>query len=275
VDASEGAREDGGSDASVRDAGADGTDAPVEAGVDAPSDGYDGGLWVSDGACGVGEIGAVYRGVPAYCQPTSSTGYYQCDELANRFARDALRHPDLDNVVTNNASSICQRAAGMAGDYAVFGPGYASSQGQQPVSGDLIVYNGVPGHVAVIVGFADPTDVTIMQQNAGVSVATVGWDPAASFFTAASAECWVHPLPAPAAQPPNGPSCGCFAGGTTCGLAIVDHQWWYGCSAAVPDGGAEYGALYACDAGVFTKIQDCPVTCITPNLLDATGYCGQ
>jgi hypothetical protein len=260
-------------DAATRD-GDDGSTDARDDGDGAMTDGYDGGLWVNQGACGVGEIGAVFRGVPAYCQPTSATGYYQCDELANRYMRDALQHADLDNVVSDFASSICAKASAMS-TYSVWGPGYGSTSGRQPEAGDLVVYTGMPGHVAVVVGFADPTDVTIMQQNAGSSVATVGWDPAASFFTVANAECWVHAEVSPPAKPPGGPSCGCFAGGPgTCGLAIVDHEGWYGCTASVPDGGVAYDSLYTCDAGAFTKTQDCPARCITPNLFDASGACG-
>src|SRR5579883_1329115 len=150
-DARDERRDDGSPDGN----GAEGGDASPS---DAPDDGYDGGLWVNDGACDVGEIGAVFRGVPAYCQPSSATGYYQCDELANRFMRDALLHPELDNVVTDYASSICAHAAAMPSDYTVYGPGYVPSGGHAPVPGDLLVLNGAPGHVAVIVGFADPTD---------------------------------------------------------------------------------------------------------------------
>jgi hypothetical protein len=160
--------------------------------------------------------------------------------------------------------------------YSVWGPGYGATAGHEPVGGDLIVYSGTPGHVAVIVGFADATDVTIMQQNAGPSVVTVGWDPGASFVAVEGAECWVHAEAAAPAEPPAGPPCGCFAGNTsTCGLAIVDHQWWYGCTPQVPEGGVEYGSLYGCDdAGVFTKQEDCPGSCITLDVFDAGGYCG-
>jgi hypothetical protein len=73
----------------------------------------DGALWINEGDCGTGQVGATFMQVPAYCQPPEavSSGYYQCDELANRFMRDALQHPDLDNVVTEYASSICGKAA--------------------------------------------------------------------------------------------------------------------------------------------------------------------
>jgi len=247
-----------------------------DAGVQDTGTGEDGGLWVNPAPCGVGEIGATFRGIPAYCQPTSDDGYYQCDELANRFMRDALQHPDLDNVVTDFASSICQHAATMPA-YSVWGPGSGATAGRAPVSGDLIVYSGTPGHVAVIVGFSDVTDIAILQQNAGPSVASVGWDPAGAFFVAADAECWVHAESAPPAEPPGGPPCGCFAGDVDyCGLAIVDHQWWYGCTPQVPEGGVKYGSLYDCDdAGVFAEKAECPGLCITVNLLDAGGYCGE
>jgi hypothetical protein len=258
-------------DATERDArGADRSATDGGGQGDAPNT-FDGTLAVHTGDCRLGEIGASLRGVPAYCQPESTTGFYQCDELANRFMRDALHHPDLDNVVTEGASSICARASKMTA-YRVFGPHYDAAR-VVPVQGDLIVYPGTPGHVAVIAGFSSPTAVTVIQENAGPSSIDLPWDPAASFFT--SAECWVHAERAPPAELPDGSSCPCFAGGETCGLAIVDHEWWYGCRATVPEGRVEYGSLYSCEGGVFEKTHGCPALCITSNLFDASGYCGE
>jgi hypothetical protein len=273
-------------DASLpRDAVADRASPPdaghLDAAVDAPTSDawladFDGALTVNSGECGTGEIGATYLGIPAYCQPSSATGYYQCDELANRFVRDLQKHPDLDNVVTDYASSICGKASAMSA-YSVWGPGYLPTTGKMPVGGDLVVFTGMPGHVAVVVGFVSPSSVLVIQQNAGAPTGLVPWDRATSFFAVFSRtpECWVHAESAPPAELPDASACGCFAGGDTCGLAIVDHEWWNGCRAGLPEGGVEYGSLYACDAGVFTKTADCPSLCITPDLYDASGYCGK
>ncbi len=222
-------------------------------------------------AYSLGEIGATFRGIPAYCQPSSSTGFYQCDELANRFMRDALQHPDLDNVVTENASSICEHASTMAA-YSVWGPGYGATTGRAPAGGDLIVLPGIPGHVTVVVGFSSATEVTVMQQNAGPSTTSLAWDATSSFVV--GAECWVHAESAPPAELPDASACGCFTTGATCGLAIVDHEWWYGCRVTAPEGGVQYGSLYRCDGGAYEKAADCPALCITPNLFDEVGYCG-
>jgi hypothetical protein len=254
------------------DAGEPGDGAEAEADA-LPTSTFDGALWVNPGECNLGEIGATFRGIPAYCQPASadSYGFYQCDELANRFMRDSLEHPDLDNVETEYAASICERASDMPA-YSVWGPGYAATLGHAPVAGDLVVFPGTPGHVAVIVGFESAIWVTIIQQNAGPSTTHAEWDPTSSFF--GSAECWVHAESAPPAVLPDGSSCDCFTGGDTCGLAIVDHEWWNGCRAQVPDGGVDYGSLYSCEGGAYTKTADCPALCITPNIYDASGYCG-
>jgi hypothetical protein len=238
-----------------------------------PTTSFDGALVVYPGLCNLGEIGATFRGIPAYCQPTSAmmTGFYQCDELANRFMRDALQHPDLDNVVTDYASTICDRASTTSA-YSVWGPDYGATTGLTPVGGDLVVFPGTPGHVAVIVGFTSETEATILQENGGPSTASIEWDPVSSFIV--DAECWVHAEAAPPAELPDGSACECFTGGDTCGLAIVDHEWWNGCVAGAPEGGFEYGALYRCDGGSYAKIADCADLCITPNLYDASGYCG-
>jgi len=276
-------------DASPTDAGptGDADAAPADAAPSdaAPSDAADeralvytpdGSLWVNTGPCGLGEVGATFLGVPAYCQPAdaSTTGYYQCDELANRFVRDALHHPELDNVVTDFASTICDNVMSNPA-YSVWGPRYRPTAGHVPVPGDLIVFSGQPGHVAVLTGFADPTHMTMIQQNGGPSVARVPWSASQSFFPILEAECWIHAEPAAPSTLPTSPSCGCFDNGDTCGLAIVDHEWWYGCSAQVPDGGVAYQSLYTCDGGVFEKKEDCSSLCITPNLFDASGACGQ
>ena len=44
-----------------------------------PANTFDGALWINPGTCGLGEIGATFRGIPAYCQPSSAIGFYQCD----------------------------------------------------------------------------------------------------------------------------------------------------------------------------------------------------
>jgi hypothetical protein len=128
----------------------------------------------------------------------------------------------------------------------------------------------------VIAGFSDPTTVTIVQQNAGPSVTTVQWDPASWFFNVnlSDAECWVHAEPSPPATPPSGTPCGCFTQGPVCGLALVDHAWWYGCSAPILEAGVDYQSLYDCDGGVYTVQQACPGLCVTPNIFDAGGGCG-
>jgi hypothetical protein len=261
-------------DALASDArGGEPRDREIADAVPQPIVSFDGALVVYPGGCSLGEIGATFRGIPAFCQPpwASMTGFYQCDELANRFMRDALQHPDLDNVVTDFASTICDRASAMSA-YSVWGPDYGVTTGLTPVGGDLAVFPGSPGHVAVIVGFASSTEVTILQQNAGPSTANVEWDAVSSFIV--GAECWVHAESAPPAELPDGSACECFTGGDTCGLAIVDHEWWNGCVARVPEGGVEYGSLYGCAGGAYTKKADCPDLCITPNLYDASGYCG-
>jgi hypothetical protein len=251
-------------------------DADADTGADADSsDTFDGALWVNAGTCTLGEIGATFRGIPAYCQPSSegTYGFYQCDELANRFMRDSLQHPDLDNVVTDYASTICERVSGMSA-YSVWGPGFRPTAGLTPVPGDLVVFPGAPGHVAVVVGFSSPTELTIMQQNAGPSIGTRVWDIASSFVV--GAVCWVHPESAPPAELPAGTPCGCFTGGDTCGLAIVDYEWWNGCVADVPEGGVEYGSLYTCVAGAYAKTKACPGVCITPlPPRESPGYCGK
>jgi len=284
-------------DAEVKDSGRSDVREAVdgaarEAAADAGgSTSFDGALWVNSGSCTLGEIGATFRGIPAYCQPASegTYGFYQCDELANRFMRDSLQHPDLDNVVTDYASSICERVSGMSA-YSVWGPGFRPTTGLTPLPGDLVVFPGAPGHVAVVVGFSSPTELTIMQQNAGPSTATRVWDTASSFVVGAI--CWVHPESAPPAELPAGTPCGCFTGGDTCGLAIVDYEWWNGCEAPIPEGGVEYDSLYACDAGAYVKMADCPGVCITPSMFapaavrgrpqlrplpprESPGYCGK
>ena len=182
--------------------------------------------------------GARFRGVPAYCQPLSDTadGFYQCDELANRFMRDALQHPDLNNVVTDYASTICERASTMSAS-TFWGPEYGATTGRTPVGGDRRC-PGTPGHTAVIVGFTSATELIILQENGGPSTTSVLWDPDSSFIV--DAECWVHTESAPPAELPEGSMCGCFAGGDACGLAIVNHEWWNGCVAGAPEGGIEY-----------------------------------
>ncbi|HEY1694810.1 MAG TPA: CHAP domain-containing protein [Polyangiaceae bacterium] len=266
-------------DASVaREAGSDGAPPPVldaasSLEADAPPASVpDGGLWIDDGACPTGAVGATFMNVPAYCQPTGSSGLFQCDELANRFMRDALHHPNLDNVVTDDASSICDHAAAMPA-YSVWGPGYRDSTGYAPVPGDLVVYPGSPGHVAVIAGFADPATVTIVQQNGDPTVTTIPWNAAISFFDDDSS-CWVHAEPAPPAPLPSGPPCGCFVDGPVCGLALVDYAWWNGCSVAALASGVDAQGLYACSGGVFTETTLCPDLCVTNDISDLSGACG-
>lgn len=260
-------------DSGAGDAGVDGSPGPGHnaGGADAGLD-----LWVNPAGCNQGGIGARFQGVPAYCQPpgtTSADGYYQCDELANRFMRDALEHPNLDNAVTEFASSICGEASSMPA-YSAWGPGYRATSGRKPEPGDLVVFSGTPGHVAVIVDASTPDSVRIMQQNESPPVADIGWDPSTSFFTAPSAECWVHAEPAPAAPAPTGAACGCFDGdGDYCGLSLVDHAWWYGCEANVAGGPPEYDTLYTCSGGTFTPKQACAGQCLTMFEQPATGAC--
>jgi hypothetical protein len=187
--------------------------------------------------------------------------------------RDAFQHPNIDNVATDYASSICDDANAMSA-YSVWGPGYRDSTGKTPVPGDLVVFSGKPGHAAVIAGLSAPTRITVVQQNGWPMVAEIDWSPDKSFFGAPTAECWVHAEPAQPAAPPSGPPCGCFAPGPACGLAVVDHAWWYGCSAAEPEAGIDYQALYDCDGGVFTERQQCSQQCVTVDIFDAGGACG-
>jgi hypothetical protein len=237
----------------------------------------DGALWVGSADCGMGEVAATFMNVPAYCQPPDAAawGFYQCDELANRFMRDAFQHPEVDNVATQPASTICQNVANNPA-YSVWGPGYGITIGRVPQPGDLIVYNsenGSPGHVAVIAGFSDPTTIVLVQQNTA-GVGKVRWDATTFFFGANSqAECWVHPEPSPPAPLPSGPPCGCIAPGPACGLAVVDYAWWYGCTASVLEAGVDYQALYDCDGGIFTKQQVCANGCLTLSVFDAGGSC--
>jgi CHAP domain len=223
---------------------------------------------------GAGTVGAVFWGVPVYCQPSSATGFYQCDELANRFLRDALAHPNLDNVVSQYASSMCGLAAARP-EYSVWGPGFGDSSGRAPVPGDLIIWSGTPGHVAVVTS-ASAATVEYVQQNLGGPTSSIGWDPAAAFFESATAECWIHAEPSAPAPWPSGADCGCFDGdGDYCGLAIVDHEHWFGCAANLAAGGrAAYDTLYHCAHGVFTVETACG-RCFTPDLEPATGACAE
>ena len=228
----------------------------------------------------IGTVGAVFRGVPAYCQPPGANGFYQCDELGNRFLRDALQHPDLDNVVTELASAMCDHAAAMSA-YSVWGPRYRDPSGSSPVPGDLVVfegeYQGSIAHVAVITGWTSQKTVGVMQQNLGAGGSTaptgsLGWNAGASFFAEPTAICWIHAEPSAAAAP-TGPSCGCFDGdGDYCGLAILDHQSWYGCVADVKGAPLGYGALYACKGGQFSLESACD-DCVTQLDHPAFGYC--
>lgn len=233
-------------------------------------------LWVNPCGCTAANIGAIFRGVRVYCQPpgtTSGTQFYQCDELANRFLRDALLHPDLDNVVIDSAFEICSKAEHMTA-YSAWGPKFRANAGKKPQSGDLLVWNGAPGHVAVVVDASAPTSIVVVQQNGGPSVGVVGWDDATSFFGdlgAQTAECWVHAEDAPPAPAPSGDACGCFDGdGDYCGLSLVDHAWWYGCSV---DGALDYDTLYSCVGGVITPKSTCDRGCVTDVLVPATGHC--
>jgi hypothetical protein len=228
---------------------------------------------------GYGNVGAVYAGIPVYCQATSAGGYYQCDELANRFMRDSLQHADIDNVVTDNASGMCAQAARRS-DYSVWGPGYRNPAGHQPGPGDLIVWISTqadpPGHVAVVTG-AHAASVDFVQQNVtDRPFASTAWDGRRGFgFTDPDVECWIHAEGGPSLQaPPQTASCGCFDGdGDYCGLAVVDHERWYGCRADHPAGSTiGYRELYSCKGGVFTPKQSCK-DCLTTGLFSAHGVC--
>jgi hypothetical protein len=240
--------------------------------VDAGAD-PDAGLVVLGCEGGFGTIGAFFMGVPAYCQDFSAR-YYQCDELGNRFMRDALQHPNLENVATEYASTMCANAAEMSA-YSVWGPQYRDPTGKRPVPGDLVVWSGggndPGGHVAVITG-VDPDAVHFMQQNNGPPTDSVGWDAGASFFTSSHAVCWIHAEPSPPSQI-AGPSCGCFDGeGDYCGLTLVDHEWWYGCVADVQGNVIDYDTVYSCHSGVFQPEKACG-RCVTENLSPALGHC--
>jgi hypothetical protein len=214
--------------------------------------------------------------VPVYCQPIGD-GYYQCDELANRFVRDALHHPNLDNVVTDLASIICAEAKSKPKDYQVFGPGYRSTSGEAPVPGDLIVLSGNLGHqtaahVAVVTSVTS-TQVRYVQQNFGPPTSSLGWNASRSWFTSPTVDCWVHAIASATSISPAGPSCGCFNGdGDYCGLAIVDHQSWYGCKASVVGGPLSTGELYSCSAGAFHPKRSCS-ECVSRSYTSAHGYC--
>jgi hypothetical protein len=243
---------------------------------DSARDGDDGTLVVFGCQGETGTVGATFMGVPAYCQPPGA-GFYQCDELANRFMRDAFQHPNIDNVALDFAKNMCDLANAIAA-YSVWGPGYRETTGNAPVAGDLVVWwsNVGSGHVAVVTG-ADASSVAYMQQNAKSPTATIGWDPATSFFRVVDAsfpaKCWIHPEPSPAPSPPSGPDCGCFDGeGDYCGLSILDHQEWFGCAASIPASGLEYDTLYSCAAGVFTEKTRCG-SCVTDWLVPALGHC--
>jgi len=247
----------------AQDAATDASSA--DAGADAPA------LWIAPDGCNgatPGTMGATFMGVAAYCQPSSGTGFYQCDELANRFMRDALKHPNLDDVVTQFASSICA-AASTSSAYSAWGPAFRATNGHAPVPGDLVVWSGSPGHVAVVVDWADATSLRVVQQNELPVVRTLAWDAGAAFID--GAECWVHAEPAPPAPAPSGTACGCFDGdGDYCGLAIVDHAWWNDCSAP---GAIDYDTLYACFAGSFAPKEACSSGCVTAVMTPALGAC--
>jgi hypothetical protein len=241
--------------------------------VDAGAD-REAGLVVLGCDGGFGTIGALFMGVPAYCQDLSNR-YYQCDELGNRFMRDAWQHPNLDNVATEYASIMCAHAAGTSA-YSVWGPNYRDATGNHPVPGDLVVWSGfgnVPGgHVAVVTG-VDPGAVHFMQQNNGAPTGSIGWDAGASFFADPNAECWIHAEPSPAPQV-AGSSCGCFDGeGDYCGLALVDHEWWFGCVVDVQGNVIDYDTLYSCHSGVFQSAKACGHLCVTENMSPAYGHC--
>jgi hypothetical protein len=215
-------------------------------------------------------------GIPAYCQlPYSKHGFYQCDELGNRFMRDAFQHPNIDNVELSSASSMCGKAATMA-EYSVWGPGFRATAGHAPLPGDLVIWavweGETVGHVAVVTSVLS-TSVNYMQQNMPVPIGSVGWDTATSFFSDPNAECWIHPEASAAATLPSSPECGCFAGARDyCGLSIIDHEWWYGCHANTGGTPPSYGALYSCNGGIFTVKRPC-TNCVTVTLGIAPGQC--
>ncbi len=222
----------------------------------------------------VGLVGATFKGIPAYCQP-SGGGYYQCDELGNRFMRDVYQHPALDNVVTDLADAMCPNAATMP-QYSVWGPGYRDTTGRAPLPGDLIVFSGslnglAIAHVAVVTGM-DADNVYYMQQNMNDPVGSTGWDASKSWFSKSKVLCWIHPEPVASPPPSEQPDCGCFNGeGDYCGLAIVNHQSWYGCSANVTSE-LSYDNVYQCGNGVFSLKSTCS-NCVSQRYTSALGYC--
>src|SRR5581483_284159 len=146
---------------------------------------------------GYGSIGAVFNGVPAFCQLNDDFGFYQCDELGNRYMRDALAHPDIDNAAVDYAATMCTKASALSA-YSVWGPMFRPQAGQALVPGDLVVRNAVPGHVAVVTSVA--TDhIEVMQQNEPTLTAELGWDAGTNFFTDPSIICWIHAEPSPPA----------------------------------------------------------------------------
>lgn len=234
---------------------------------------------------GYGKVGAVFDGVPVYCQEDSTDGYYQCDELANRFMREALGHDNIDNVVTEQAWQMCDKVRDRS-DYSAWGPApddgagaYRDTAGKQPVPGDLVVFNRVlpanpPGHVAVVTRVTS-TSVDVVQQNVtGKPTDSIAWDAATSFFAAsANARCWIHAEGGAQLPAPSGPSCGCFDGdGDYCGLSILDHERWYGCTAKTSAGAPSTATLYRCEGGVFTPTRSCN-DCVTESLQHALGHC--
>lgn len=223
----------------------------------------------------VGTVGATFKGIPAYCQP-SGGGYYQCDELGNRFMRDAYQHPNLDNVVTELADAMCPHAATMP-QYSVWGPGYRDTTGKAPLPGDLVVFSGelnglAIAHVAVVTGM-DADNVHYMQQNMNEPTGSTGWDAKKSWFSKSKVLCWIHPEPVASPPPPSDqPDCGCFDGeGDYCGLAIVDHQAWFGCGAQVTSP-LSYDNVYSCSNGVFSLKSTCS-NCVSQRYTSALGYC--
>jgi hypothetical protein len=71
-----------------------------------------------------------------------------------------------------------------------------------------------------------------------------------------------------------GPSCGCFDGeGDYCGLALVDHEWWFGCVVDGQGNGIDYDTLYSCHSGVFQSGKACGHLCVTENVSPAFGHC--
>ncbi|MFI5396702.1 MAG: choice-of-anchor Q domain-containing protein [Candidatus Binatia bacterium] len=214
-----------------------------------------------------GTVGATFLGIPAYCQPPSGNGFYQCDELGNRFMRDAFQHPNIDNVMLNSASSMCQKAATMAA-YSVWRPGFRATAGHAPVPGDLVVWavwlGETVGHVAVVTSVLS-TSINYMQQNMPVPIGSVGWDEVTSFFSDPDAECWIHPEPSSPATLPSSPVCGLSCMHDYCGLSIIDHEWWYGCHVDTGGTPPNYGALYSCNGGIFTVKRPC-TNCVTVTL---------